>query len=76
MTNEERKERIRQRVRVRVDEAHYEHYPETVRTDHYKSDEYQRVAVYARVSTDDYRQTSSFELQRQYYEEFVRRHEK
>jgi len=31
-----------------------------------KSDEYQRVAVYARVSTDDYRQTSSFELQRQY----------
>ena len=29
-----------------------------------------------RVSTDDYRQTTSFELQRQYYEEFVRRHAK
>ena len=76
MTNEERKERIRQRVRVQVDENHYVYYPETVHTDHYKSDEFQRVAVYARVSTDDYRQTSSFELQRQYYEEFVHRHEK
>ncbi len=76
MTNEERKERIRQRVRVQVDSDHYVYFPETVHTDHYKSDEYQRVAVYARVSTDDYRQTSSFELQRQYYEEFVHRHEK
>lgn len=76
MTNEEKKERIRERIRVQVDGERYRYYPETIRTDHYKSDEYQRVAVYVRVSTDDYRQTTSFELQRQYYEEFVRRHEK
>ena len=44
--------------------------------DHFKSDEYQRVAVYARVSTDDVRQTTSFELQQAYYEEFVQLHEK
>lgn len=76
MTNEERKERIRERIRVQVNGERYRYYPETIHTDHYKSDEYQRVAVYVRVSTDDYRQTTSFELQRQYYEEFVRRHEK
>ena len=46
----------------------YEYFPETVSSDHYKSDEFQRVAVYARVSTDDVRQTSSFELQKTYYE--------
>lgn len=76
LTTEQKKERIRQRVRAQVDEDHYIHYPATVHTDHYKSDEYQRVAVYARVSTDDIRQTSSFELQRKYYEDFVRQHEK
>ncbi len=59
-----------------MDPDRYEYYPETVSTDHYKSDEYQRVAVYARVSTDDVRQTSSFELQKRYYEDFVARHAK
>ena len=34
------------------------------------------MAVYARVSTDDVRQTTSFELQQAYYEEFVQLHEK
>ena len=76
MSNEEKKERIRQRIRVKVDQDHYFYYPETIRTDHYKSDEYQRVAVYARVSTDDASQTSSFELQQKYYEDFVHQHEK
>lgn len=32
---------------------------------------YRRVAVYARVSTDDSRQTSSYELQKNYYEDYV-----
>ena len=76
MSNEARKERIRQRIRAKVDLDHYQHFPETIRNDHYKSDEYQRVAVYARVSTDDVNQTSSFELQQKYYEDFVRQHEK
>ncbi|MBR2842622.1 MAG: recombinase family protein [Lachnospiraceae bacterium] len=61
---------------MQMDPDRYEYYPETVSTDHYKSDEYQRVAVYARVSTDDVRQTSSFELQKRYYEDFVARHAK
>lgn len=34
-------------------------------------DVYKRVAVYARVSTDDPRQTSSYELQKNYYEDYV-----
>ena len=76
MTPEEKKERIRRRVRAKVDEEKYIYYPETIRTDTYKSDEYQRVAVYVRVSTDDVNQTTSFELQRKYYEDFVRQHEK
>ncbi len=37
----------------------------------YDNDVYQRVAVYVRVSTDDPRQTTSYELQKKYYEEFV-----
>ncbi len=76
MTKEQKKERIRQRIRARIDQDHYVYYPQTVNNDHYKSDEYQRVAVYARVSTPDPTQTTSFELQRKYYEDFVRQHEK
>ncbi len=34
----------------------------------------QRVAIYVRVSTGSERQTSSFELQKKYYEEFVTKH--
>ncbi|GHV41018.1 resolvase [Clostridia bacterium] len=34
-----------------------------------------RVAVYVRVSTDSLQQTSSFELQRNYYTDFVERHD-
>lgn len=36
-------------------------------------DVYRRVAVYVRVSTDDPSQTSSYELQKNYYEDFVSR---
>ena len=35
---------------------------------------HRRVAVYARVSTDDPHQTSSYELQKNYYEDYVSRH--
>ena len=34
-----------------------------------------RVAVYARVSTDDPRQTSSYELQKNHYTDVISRHE-
>lgn len=69
------KERMKQR-RVHIDESNYEYFPETIVTDHYDNDIYQRVAVYVRVSTDDPRQTTSYELQKQYYEEFVIKHPK
>ncbi len=76
LTKEQKNERTRKRLRVKVDESNYFFYPETVQTDSFRIDEYQRVAVYARVSTDSSSQASSFELQQTYYEEFVQKHEK
>ena len=76
MTKEQRNERTRKRLRVKVDESNYFFYPETVQTDSFRIDEYQRAAVYARVSTDSSSQASSFELQQTYYEEFIQKHEK
>ena len=63
-TSNQQKERVRQRVRAQMDPNKYVYFPETISSDHYNDDIYQRVAVYARVSTDDVRQTSSFELQK------------
>ena len=40
----------------------------------YDNDVNQRVGIYVRVSTDDVRQTTSFELQKKYYEDFVTKH--
>lgn len=76
LTNVQRKERIRQRVRVQIDEYNYEYFPERKEPDYYSNEVAQRVAVYVRVSTDDVRQTSSYELQKKYYEEFVVCHPK
>lgn len=76
LTNEERKERVRRRVRAATDPENYTYTPETERTDYVKSDEFQRVAIYARVSTEDPAQTSSFELQQKYYTNLVEQHPK
>lgn len=75
-TNAEQKERIRQRVRVQIDEDNYQFFPERKDPDYYDNDVNQRVGVYVRVSTDDPRQTTSYELQKRYYEDFVIRHPK
>ena len=75
-SNAEQKERIRQRVRVQIDEANYQFFPERKEPDYYDNDVCQRVGVYVRVSTDDPRQTTSYELQKKYYEDFVVRHPK
>lgn len=40
----------------------------------YDNEIHRRVAIYARVSTDDPHQTSSYELQKNYYEDYVARH--
>lgn len=42
--------------------------------DIFVSDKHKRVGVYARVSTDDPNQTSSYELQKNFYEDLVKRH--
>lgn len=64
----------RRRMNVEVDPENYEYIPEVKRADYYDNDVRQRVATYVRVSTDDVRQTTSFELQKKYYEDFVIKH--
>lgn len=49
-------------------------YPAKKQADFYDSETHQRVAVYVRVSTDNLGQVTSYELQKNYYEEFVMRH--
>ena len=69
------RERVRKRYQVTVDPNKYEYIPETQKySDFYDNESYKRVAVYVRVSTDDPRQTTSYELQRKYYEDFVVHH--
>ncbi len=70
----ERKAKTRQRMQVRIDPENYEYIPAERETDYYDNDTHQRVAIYVRVSTDDVRQTTSFELQKKYYEDFVKQH--
>lgn len=49
-------------------------YPAKKQVDFYDGDIHQRVAVYVRVSTDNLGQETSYELQKNYYEEFVLKH--
>lgn len=70
----ERKERVRRHINTKVDPENYEFIPAKKPIDYYDNDIRQRVAVYARVSTDNVQQTSSYELQKKYYEDFVVRH--
>ena len=77
LTNTQKQERVRQRIsRASIDPDKYEYIPAKEQNDHIKADEVQRVAIYARVSTDNPMQTSSFELQQKYYEELVGRYPK
>ena len=70
----EEKERIRQRMRGQIHFDNYEYIPEKKPIDYYDNDAAQRVGIYVRVSTDDIRQTTSYELQKNYYEDFVTQH--
>ena len=71
---EQQKARQRQRMQGRLDPDNYEYIPAKKPIDFYDNDVHQRVGIYARVSTDDVRQTTSYELQKKYYEDFVVRH--
>lgn len=66
------KRKTRQRMRASVDPENYEFYPERKAIDFYDTEIPQRVAVYVRVSTDDIKQTTSFELQQRYYEDYIK----
>ena len=56
----ERKERVRRRINTKVDPENYEFIPAKKPIDYYDNDIRQRIAVYARVSTDNVQQTSSY----------------
>ncbi|MDD3662474.1 MAG: recombinase family protein [Candidatus Pacebacteria bacterium] len=69
----EQKARIRQRYKG-IDEDLLEVIPALPKSDFYEDQRKKRVGVYARVSTDDPNQTSSYELQKNHYYDLVNRH--
>ena len=70
--NNDEKQRIRDRYKgVELEELDV--IPATPQEDFYSESTTKRVAVYARVSTDDPRQTSSYELQKNHYTDMVSR---
>ncbi len=68
------KQKIRDRYKG-TDSELLEFIPGKKKADFY-DDVPRRVAVYVRVSTDNIQQTSSYELQKNYYEEYVNAHER
>ena len=73
--DESAKDKVRQRMHVRLDPDNYQYFPVTIkRTDYYDDEVEQDVGIYVRVSTNDIKQTTSYELQKIYYEDFVRKH--
>lgn len=69
----EQKERIRIRYRG-VNKDELDVIPAAPTENFYEDKSEKRVAVYARVSRDDIKQTSSYELQKNYYSDTVNRH--
>lgn len=74
LAKQAQKDKVRKRMQVSIDAENYEYIPAKQRVDYYSNDVRQRVGIYVRVSTDDVRQITSYELQKKYYEEFVRAH--
>lgn len=74
LTSEQAREKIRKRYSVTVDPDNYEFFPEKKRRNFFDDDETVRVAIYARVSTGDVNQTTSYEAQKNYYEKYVLTH--
>ena len=69
----ERKAKIRERYKG-ISEDELDVIPAMKRAGLEDDQQIKRVAVYARVSTDDPRQTSSYELQKNHYQDVVNRH--
>ena len=72
-SSESQKERIRARYKG-IDPDELDVIPAVPQENFYEDDKEKRVAVYVRVSTDDPRQTSSYELQKNHYIDVVIRH--
>ena len=70
---EQKKAQIRQRYKG-IDQSLLEVIPAEVPKKLNEDNSHKRVAVYARVSTDNVEQTSSYELQKNHYEDFVNHH--
>jgi DNA invertase Pin-like site-specific DNA recombinase len=70
---EEQKEKIRNRYKG-IDFDELQIIPAKPHQNFYEDQSTKRVAVYARVSTDDPRQTSSYELQKNHYMDFIGRY--
>ncbi len=70
---ESQKARIRERYKG-IDLDELDVIPAAPQENFYEGKNEKRVAVYARVSTDDPRQTSSYELQKNHYKDVVSRH--
>jgi len=70
---ENQKARIRERYKG-IDLDELDVIPAISQEDFYDSTNMKRVAVYARVSTDDPRQTSSYELQKNHYKDLINHH--
>ena len=70
----EEKARIREKYKG-LDPSKLDVIPAIKPADFYNDKSTKRVAVYARVSTDDPNQTSSYELQKNHYTDVVSRHE-
>ncbi len=71
--NNEQKDKIRSRYKG-IDSSQLEIIPALPKNDIYNTDRELRVAVYVRVSTGDPRQTSSYELQKNHYKDYVAQH--
>ena len=73
LSTEERKARIRERYKG-VNKDELEVIPARAVLSLKEDSSHKRVAAYCRVSTDDPNQTSSYELQKNHYEEFINEH--
>jgi len=73
ITVENRKEKIRAKYQGAIPDD-IDMIPATPQENFFEDENEKRVAFYVRVSTDDPRQTSSFELQKVHYTEMLNRH--
>lgn len=73
LTSEEKKDKTRKRIRE-ADTSRITFIPADEEVDFYEDNSPKNVALYARVSTDSDKQTSSYEMQQKYYSRLIEAH--